>query len=388
MPLRVFKNHLFSHSCVDLTGAQARSIDGRSGDIIAVGFGGNQVALGQYTAEDKPKATDKRMEKSRSRSKEPKSKEKRSNLKRSASDGYSKSRSVKPPKEKNSSLKRSASDGHTKSRKVKPQAEAKPPKDRKATVKRSASDGHTKSKRIKPVPLSVSANGHVRVMERMRSTNYVSSFVESSDSFEHVRNPIIGRETGFLRSGSEPTPTLDSATGIGLAKNAKGATATQNIASALIKVDHVPSRPDSVSNGIVKIEHLATADLTKRAQLLNTNGDMQVDTCTAREAAPNGHLPSADIVAVSRERNNTLNVGVDSKDVKRHTACLSASRPIEPPEEIKATRRKSSGAFSALTIAGGLLRRKNKSKPDEVHWKRKVGDNTLALVRLIKELEL
>lgn len=369
MPLRLFKNHMFSHSCVDLSGAQARSIDGRSGDIITVGFGGNQVALGQYTAEDKPKATSKNMEKSRSRSKEPKSTDKK--LKRSASDGYSKSRSVKPPKEKNSSLKRSASDGYTKSRKVKPRAEAKPPKERKATVKRSASDGHTKSKRIKPVPLSVSANGHVRVMERVRSTNYVSSFVESSESFEHLQNPIIGRETGFLRSGSEPTPTLDSATGTGLVKNAKGA--TQHIASPLIKVDHAPSRPDSVSNGVVKVEHLATADLTKRAQLLDTNGDMQVDTCTARQAAPNGHFPSVDILAVSRERNNTLNVGIDTTDVKRHTTCLSASRHIEPPEQLKAARRKSSGAFSALSIAGGLLRRKNKSKPDEVHWKRKVG---------------
>ncbi len=387
MPLRLFKNHLFSHSCVDLTGANAKSIAGRSGDVIALGFKGDQVALGPCTAADEPNVVSKKPEKTRSRSKEPKSKERKSSLKRSASDGYTKSRTVKQPKRNVTLLKRSASDGYAKSMKVKPRVDQKPPKNRKATVKRSVSDGYTKSKRIKPTPISISANGHVRVMESVRSSNYMPDPIESSGSLEHYPNPIIGREIGFIRSGTHSlgTPTLECAQ--------NGTTVFP-----LIKVDHVPSRPDSVSNDFVKIEHLDTTDSSKRSQLLDTNtvSTHKQTGATAKQSTVNGHLPSADLLAVGQGLTNTLNAGTDNTSVKlhtaclsashvkrhtaclsashvkRHTACLSASREIEPPEQVKAARRKSSGPMSALSIAGGFLRRKNKNKPDEVHWKRKV----------------
>lgn len=369
MPLRLFKNHLFSHSCVDLTAARAKSIENRSDDVIALGFKGGQIALGPCTTEDGPHVGSKKTEKPRSRSKEPKSRERKSSLKRSASDGYTKSRTVKQPKGNSAALKRSASDGYAKSMKIKPRVEAKPPKNRKATVKRSASDGHTKSKRIKPVPISVSANGHVRVMESVRSSSYMPNSIESSGSLEHSQKPIVGREIGFIRSRTHSlgSPTLDCASADGLAQN--GA-----ISCPLIKVDHVHSRPDSVSNDFVKIERLDTTDSSKRSQLLDTNTAIGHTStgATAKDDTVKSHIPSSDMLPVSHGLTNTLNVGADDIDVKRHTTCLSDSRHVETPDQVKVARRKSSGPMLALSIAGGFLRRKNKNKPDEVHWKRKV----------------
>ncbi len=343
MPLRLFKNHLVSHSCVDLTASPG---NGCSSDVIAQGFKGGQVALGSCTSQDEPVPA-KKHEKTRSRSKETKLRERKSSLMRSVSDGYTKSRTVKLTKPNPTSLKRSASDGYAKAMKVRPQVEPKPPKNRKATVKRSASDGHTKARRIKPVPISVSANGHVRVMESVRSSSYMADPVESSGSLEQSDKPIVGREIGFLRSGTHSlgNPTLES---------------SPVSASALIKVDHVPSRPDSVSNDTVKIEHLGNTDSATRSQLV---GDSH---CSG--AATNGH--SNMLETFGKELTNTPNVETNAK---RHTTYLSGSRQIEPPpDQLKTTRRKSSGPLSALSLAGGFLRRKNKNKPDEVHWKRKV----------------
>lgn len=362
MPRRFFNNHLFFHSCVDLSGNKAKSIDGIAGDVIAVGF--------SQCVEEEPSASGRSPDKTRSRSKESKPKEKKIKLKRSASDGYTKTRRVNPPKS-NSSLKRSGSDAHRKSIRVKPRSEAKQAKQRKATVKRSASDGYTKSRRIKPLPPteppppSVSTNGHVRVTERVKSTGYSVTPLDSSGSSEHSERPIIGREEGFIQSGSVSN---DASASNGTPQSGN---AVRTI-TPLIKVDHAPSRTDSVSNGTVKLQSLATSDPLQRARLLDTTRD----TPTPCEASVpklnvNGALPPVDLAAIMLGRANTLNVGSDSVDEKRHTACLSASKDIQPGEVLKTVRRKSGSTIAALPIDGELVKRGSKDDLD-VHWKRKV----------------
>ena len=373
MPLRRFgfKTRLFSHSCVDLSSTRTRSIDGRVSDVLAVGLN-SQVALGRCDVEDEPKASGKKQGR-RSRSKE-----KRSNLKRSASDSHTKSKRVKPPKEKNSSLKRSASDGHTKSMRIKPQAEAKSPKGRKVNLRRSASDGHTKNKRIKPssgpVPLSVSENGHVRIVKRVQSNGYSHSPLEDTGSSEYEPNPIIGQEAAFVQSTSEANGHAQNSQAT-FAMSWNGTTTTDGCqkepnAIALIKVDHAPSRPDSVSNGVVPIEHVELTDSIRRAQLLDKLSRYPLRDPIAYDQL---QLPTG-ATATNSSTTNTLNVGKDLDEQKRHTACLDEGRQVEAPESLKAARRKSSGAEAPRFLGGsGFLRKKPKGdKPDEVHWKRKV----------------